>query len=416
LRVKLDETETQINASASIARAKAGSEGWILDRRSIPADTAIVEYWLGDKNAIAWVATRDRVTLVDLGSSAQITDAARAFHDSLSAFGKAPGSKRLEDSVHLYASIIKPLERYIAPYHTLIFAPDGALHYIPFGALRATGPDRPRFLIENHDIAETPSVRILLNRPPEATVPHPRADRLLLVADPVYTDDDNRLRSTVASRNADSKETDLRSMVFRSSSDASMARLIYTAREAAAVASLFAPDHVDRLEGFTATKDRFLAAPFDRYRVIHVASHAMTDAQILGLSALALSAFDPAGKKIDNLVFAADFMTVRLNADLVVLSACDTALGKNVAGEGLMGLRYIVLARGAGAVVASLWEVPDEATSELMTAFYRSFLGGHKSVTAALSEAMRTRLRTSNADPSKWGPFTATISTPADPR
>jgi hypothetical protein len=65
-------------------------------------------------------------------------------------------------------------------------------------------------------------------------------------------------------------------------------------------------------------------------------------------------------------------MTLRLNADLVVLSACDTAVGKDVAGEGLMGLRYVVLARGARAVVASLWDVLDEPTSELMTAFYRS--------------------------------------------
>lgn len=419
LRAKLDETETRINASASTERAKAGSEGWLLDRRSIPADTAIVEYWLGAQNAIAWVATRERLAMVDLGASAQITDAARTFHDSLSAFGKAPAAKRLEDSVHLYALTMQPLERYISPYHTLIFAPDGALHYIPFAALRA--PDRPRFLIETHDIAVTPSVRILLNRPPEAAVPHPPADRLLLVADPVYTADDDRLRSIVANRNADSnssdfKETDLRSIVFRSSSGASLPRLIYTGREAAAVASLFAADHVDRLEGFTATKDRFLAAPLDRYRVIHVASHAMTDAQILGLSALALSDFDPAGKKIDNLVFAADFMTVRLNADLVVLSACDTSLGKDLAGEGLMGLRYIVLARGAGTVVASLWEVPDEATFELMTTFYRSFLGEHKSVTAALSEAMRAMLRTSSADPSEWGSFTATIGAPISPR
>jgi CHAT domain-containing protein len=174
LRVKLDETETQINAMASTAGAKAGREGWILDRRLIPADTAIVEYWLGDKNAIAWVATRDHLTMVDLGGTAEITDAARVFHESLSAFGIASPAKRLEDSAHLYASIIQPLERYIAPYHTLIFAPDGALHYIPFGALRATGPDRPRFLVESHDIAVTPSVSILLDRTRERAV-HPPA-------------------------------------------------------------------------------------------------------------------------------------------------------------------------------------------------------------------------------------------------
>jgi CHAT domain-containing protein len=389
----------------------AGSETWILDRRGIPIDTAIVEYWLGAGDAIAWVATRDRLTMVNLGASAKITDAARAFHDSLRAFGTTPASARFKDSARLYALSIQPLEPYIAPFHTLIFAPDGALHYIPFAALGATGPVRPRFLIENHDIAVTPSVRRLLNRAPEAAVvPALRADRLLLVADPVYTADDDRLRSTAASRNTDSKDPDMRSIVFRSSYGASLPRLSNTTRQAAAIAALFASDHVDRLEGFAATKDRFLAAPLDRYRVIHVASHVMTDARILGLSALALSAFDPTGKKIDNLVFAADLKTVRLHADLVVLSASDTALEKDVAAEGLMGLRYIALARGAGAVVASLWEVPDKTTSELMTAFYQSFLRDHKSVTAALSEAMRTMLSRSNADPSAWGSFTAAIN------
>ena len=147
------------------------------------------------------------------------------------------------------------------------------------------------------------------------------------------------------------------------------------------------------------------------YRVIHVASHAMADALIMGLSTLALSAFDPTGRKLDNLVFAADFATLRLNADLVVLSACDTSLGKDVAGEGLMGLRYITLARGAEAVVASLWEVPDESTAELMTAFYRSFLRDHRTVTAALSDAKRRMLSASNADPSVWGSFTAATTT-----
>jgi CHAT domain-containing protein len=416
LRVKLDETETQISATDSTAHLNPGNEGWTLDRSRIPADTAIVEYWLGAQNAVAWVATRDKLTLVDLGASPKITASARAFHDSLSAFGKFPVSKRLEDGAHLYASILQPLEQYIAPYRTLIFAPDGALHYIPFAALRAMGPDRPRFLIENHDVAVTPSVRLLLNRPPEAAAPSPRADRLLLVADPVYTADDDRLRSTAPSRNPGPKETDLRAIVFRSSSGASLPRLIYTAPEAAAITAHFTPDHVDRLEGFAATKDRFLAAPLDRYRVIHVASHAMTDTQILGLSALALSAFDRTGKQIDNLVFASDFTTLRLNADLVVLSACDTSLGKDVVGEGLMGLRYVVLARGAGAVVASLWDVLDAPTSELMTAFYRFFVAEHKAVPAALSEAMRTMLRGPNSDPNRWASFTAAISAPGELR
>ncbi len=416
LRVQLDETDAQINGGATSQGARTVRESWILDRRGIPADTAIVEYWLGAEKAIAWVVTRDALALVDLGRSATITEAAHAFHDSLRAFGAVPVAARLEDGARLYALSIQPLERYIAPYHTLIFAPDGALHYIPFGALRATGPDGSRFLVEKHDVAVTPSIKILLNRSAKGAVTNVKADRVLVLADPVYAADDTRLRATGASHNANTPQTDIRPSIFRSAKGTSLQRLIYTAPEAAAIASLVPPGHVDRLEGFEATKDHFLAAPFDRYRVIHIASHATTDARIPGLSALALSAFDPTGKKIDDLVFAADFMTLRLSADLVVLSACDTALGKDVAGEGLMGLRYITLARGAHTVVASLWEVPDDATSELMIAFYRSFLGGHKSVPAALSDAMRTMLKGSRTDPSEWGSFNATISAPENPR
>lgn len=419
LRVQLDETDAQINASAAAAGTKAGSKSWMLDRRSIPTDTAIVEYWLGAGNAVAWVATHDRLTMVDLGASAKIMEAARTFHDSLRAFGADPPAKRLEDSAQLYASIIQPLERYIAPYRTLIFAPDGALHYIPFAALRASNHDRGAFLVENHDVAVTPSVTTLLRRPDKAPGSAPRADRMLLVDDPVYNTGDSRLRSSAGSRaaaaNTAANNTAIQSAVFRGAYGTSLPRLLFTGNEANAITSLF-PGHVDRLEGFAATKEHFLAKPLDRYRVIHVASHATTDAQIPGLSALAFSALDPGGKSIDNLVFAADFLTLRLNADLVVLSACDTALGKSVAGEGLMGLRYIALARGAGSVVASLWEVPDEATAKLMTGLYRSFLGEHRSVPAALSEAMRTMLGGSNPDPSEWGSFTAAISALGGPR
>jgi CHAT domain-containing protein len=330
----------------------------------------------------------------------------------LRGFGSIETSVRLLEGSRLYGLVMRPLERYVADKHRLIFAPDGALHYVPFAALRAGAGNQQGFLVESHDIAVTPSVRTLLDRHARATDAAVRSAGLLLVSDPVYTADDERLRATPLSRAAQATtEPDVRSTVFRGAyAGVSLPRLAATARESEAIASLFTQGQVTRLEGFEATKDRFLGARLERFRFIHVASHAITDAQVPGLSALALSAFDSTGRNIDNLVFAADFTTLRLNADLLVLSACDTALGKNVAGEGLVGLRYIALARGARAVVASLWEVPDESTSELMVGFYRSFLAGHTPVESALSEAMRSMLRGPRSDPSEWGAFTAALS------
>ena len=108
-------------------------------------------------------------------------------------------------------------------------------------------------------------------------------------------------------------------------------------------------------------------------------------------------------------MLAADFLNTQLNAEAVVLNACDTALGKNVGGEGLIGLRYVVLARGAKSVLASLWQVPDQAAAEMMTRFYSSLLQGRSSVIASASGAMRGMLAMRLRDPALWAAFAVAV-------
>jgi CHAT domain-containing protein len=98
-------------------------------------------------------------------------------------------------------------------------------------------------------------------------------------------------------------------------------------------------------------------------------------------------------------------------ADVFVLSACETALGKNVAGEGLVGLRYVVLARGARAVFASLWQVPDQVTEPLMRIFYSSLLQDRATVVAASGQAMRSLIHGPYKDPALWAAFPIAIGT-----
>jgi CHAT domain-containing protein len=193
-------------------------------------------------------------------------------------------------------------------------------------------------------------------------------------------------------------------------SPAHLPRLPGAAREAAAIASLLPAGQIDRLDGFLASREQFLGAGLNRYRLIHVASHAMTDPEIPQASALILSTVDRQGKEIDGRVLAADFLGLRLRADTVVLSACDTALGKNIAGEGLIGLRYVVLARGARSVVSSLWPALDQVTADLMVKFYSALLHQHSSVISAWSAASRAALAGSYADPGTWGAFMLTLS------
>jgi CHAT domain-containing protein len=186
-------------------------------------------------------------------------------------------------------------------------------------------------------------------------------------------------------------------------------RLPATALEAKAIASLLPSQQVERLEGFAANRARFLASKLDQYRYIHIASHGLVDAEIPQLSALILSTRDAQGNAMEGRVMAADFLTSPLSAQVVVLSACDTALGKNITGEGLMGLRYVMLARGAQAVVASLWQVPDQFSSRFMTSFYTNLLKRQDPVATALSSAMRAMLAEQVTDPAVWGAFGVSV-------
>jgi CHAT domain-containing protein len=241
--------------------------------------------------------------------------------------------------------------------------------------------------------------------------PSGAARQMLLVDDPVYDSADPR----VANSSSHSADLDIEGSgpaltLVRGASGGPLPRLPGAAREAAAIQSLMPPNSVDRLDGFSASRERFLSSGLDHYRLIHVASHATTDPEIPQASALILSTVNESGKEIDGRVLAADFMGVRLHADTVVLSACDTALGKSVAGEGLIGLQYVVLARGARSVVSSLWPAIDQVTAEVMVKFYSTLLHQHSTVISAWSAASRAALKGPYADPGTWGAFMLTLS------
>ncbi|MEP7245137.1 MAG: CHAT domain-containing tetratricopeptide repeat protein [Gammaproteobacteria bacterium] len=426
IRQQLDQIDAQIGAASNEKERAGGANRKSIDLSAIPADTAIVEYWLGVDEAVAWVATRERLQMVELGPTARVTAAAMAFHEALRSFGSVPMAKRLSLGEALYALTVRPMAETLADKRQIVFAPDGALHYVPFAALRYVDGGRARFLIERHDIAVASSVETLLeNRPPVRNAP-PRK-QMLLVDDPVYGLDDSRLaiaavnttrsvtRGTAPSAKrgttAAATSSVMRGFPSRPAIEGlhPWPRLPATQQEADTISSLIPSDQIDRLEGFTATRERFLGAGLGQYRFIHVASHAVADSEIPQLSALILTSRDAHGLPIEGRVLAADFVSTQLNADAVVLSACDTALGKNMGGEGLVGLRYVVLARGAKSVLASLWPVPDQAAAQLMTRFYSSLLRGGSTVTVASSEAMRGMLAGPYKDPALWAAFALAI-------
>ncbi len=381
----------------------------VAQARSLPPDVAIVEYWLGAERSFAWVLTRERVTMTPLESGARINQLAVAFHAGLRDIATRTVADRMQLGAALHDLIIKPIAPYLAGKPNLILVPDGALHYVSFAALHPGADGGGRFLVQDHDLSIIPSIATY-GRAGRSVARSPAGKKLLLVSDPVYQIPDNRVAA---------RAPDVRMLTENfapppdaqhvAATNSDLQSLPGTAAEGRAIAALLPATAVDVLEGPNATRQQFLSAALESYRLIHIATHGVVDTQIPQLSSLIMSTRDRQGRSIDGRVMAADFMSLRLSADLVVLSACDTALGKNIIGEGLVGLRYLILARGAHAVVASLWAVPDQIGARLMTAFYGSMINDHMRPSHALSSAMRALLAEQVVDPALWAAFDLTL-------
>jgi len=158
--------------------------------------------------------------------------------------------------------------------------------------------------------------------------------------------------------------------------------------------------------GFDATRETAMSSLVGEYRIVHFAAHGFVNKEHPELSGILLSTVDRSGNKTNGFVPVRDIYNLNLSADLVVLSACESALGKDVRGEGLVGLTHGFMASGSKSVIASLWKVDDRATSMLMAEFYRSMLQDGLSPAAALRSAKeKIRREKSWQAPYFWAGF-----------
>jgi CHAT domain-containing protein len=367
----------------------------------IPDDTAVIEYWLGETRAHAWLVSRNRIRVFDLGPSNRIERATQRLNESMSNFIQVPLESRLANARELHALVVEPMAAELKGIRTLYFVPDGALHQVAFAALISSrGSGTPRYLVDDHEIGIGASVASVL-----AASERPKfgADApMLIVADPVYGRDDARFAARLR-RDPRARPTSGVAQTLRGGVD-ELSRLTGSALEADVITALFSAGRAERLEGFDATRDALLSRDLARYRVIHLATHSMADIEAPQLSTVVLSTFDAAGKSIPGEVFAGDLLGRRLDADLVVLSGCDSSLGKQFIGEGLLGMRYAAHAAGAHTVVASMWRVADVVGPQLMAGFYSRMTRADQPPVAALSRAMR-EAKSRRDDPALWGVF-----------
>lgn len=399
-----------------------------IQQQLLDDNTILLEFKLGEERSYLWAVTRDGVLSYQLPSKAEIETTARRVYQLLTA--RQPGSNltlgqqrarekaadlqyQTEASV-LSNMLLAPVAKQLGTKRLVIVA-DGALQYLPFAVLPAPAmPETktdPRPLILDHEIVSLPSASVLAALRRELAARKPAPKTVAVLADPVFEMDDARvkLRLTPAKAGEVSSTSTLKRAIRSVRGDEGsikLQRLLFSRDEAEAILSLTPTQSNLEALDFRANRKLAMSDELSQYRIVHFSTHGLLDSRHPELSGLVLSLVDEAGRPQDGFLRLQEIYTLRLNADLVVLSACQTGLGKEVRGEGLIGLVRGFMYAGAPRVMASMWEVDDAATAELMKRFYRGVLQEKLTPAAALRAAQLEMLRKRHwQSPYYWGAF-----------
>jgi CHAT domain-containing protein/Flp pilus assembly protein TadD len=353
-------------------------------------DTLILQYSLGKDHSYLWVIGQTTLKSYVLPKSQDINDVAKRLKKELSQLDVAPNS-----AMQLTQQILAPAANDLGNKR-LVIIPDGILHIIPFAALNTPNSQTYQPLLTKHEITYLPSAStIAILRSTAANKPlGPKT--LAILADPIFSKDDPRVNRLI------NVAVDRRDRATR---DLPLDRLPFTATEAQGILALIPKDESTAAFGFDASYDWITSPKISQYRYVHLATHGFFDGDNPALSSIILSSFDAQGHDRKAYLRFPDLFNLNLPTELVVLSACETGLGNNVPGEGLVGMTRGLMYAGALRVAVSLWAVDDQATSDLMQDFYKNLWQSKQSHTAALRAAQLNMWQQGKA-PYYWAAFT----------
>jgi CHAT domain-containing protein len=447
---KLDRELAELAGSYEIAEARlaASSPAYArlrqpevrlgdLQREALDGGTILLEYFLAEPRSYLWRVTPDSLRSFELPGRERIEALAQRVREELGQPSPETGTAARQDLAQLAGMLLGPVAGELGDQRVAVVA-DGALLYVPFAALPvpapAGGPTQgpaAEPLVVRHEVVHLPSAAVVreLRRARDGRPRAPAA--VALLADPVFTPDDPRVRPIVADaaqvqdalrdgpRDAAATDSpvrpsdgsgepwaDLAGLPRRAGAGWRFLRLPWTRREAEVIAAEAGSRDKRIALDFAANREVATGGDLARYRIVHFATHGVLDTRHPALSGLVLSEVDERGRERDGFLRLHDIYHLQLGADLVVLSGCDTALGEVVQGEGIVGLARGFFHAGASQVVASLWPIRDRATAELMQLFYRAMFHDRLAPAAALRQAqLALRRRQPWRDPFFWAGF-----------
>lgn len=352
-----------------------------------------LEYYVGDSSSCLWVVTGNDHRLFMLPGREKLRPQIETIR-----FGIQDPRQDISDffvnaASTLYDLLVKPAEPYLTKKSSLIIIPDGILNYLPFEVLLTgeTGNSQTRsysdlpYLIRKYPVSYAQSASVLesIMSNQEGRRKVKSADRKLMAfGDPAYEQGDNP----------------------SALQGGKLSRLEYSRQEIEKIAEFFKSGNCEIYSGSSATEENIKGKNLRDFNYLHFATHGYINEDEPGLSSLVLTRDSLSAE--DGLLQSSEIFNLNLNADLVVLSACQTGLGKLVRGEGMVGLTRAFMYAGTPSVLASLWSVSDMSTATLMGDFYRNLITRKLNKTDALRRAQLAMLSDNQfAHPFYWAPF-----------
>ena len=365
-----------------------------LQTSCLDKNTLLLEYSLGDISSWLWVISRDKHYLFKLPDRNTLHEQIELLRFSLQNPGQGSIDFFAESSYKLYQQLIQPAESFFSKNTNLVIIPDGILNYLPFEVLLTDGRIKSgnqsysdlSYLVLKHTINYVQSASVLNNliRTQNDRLNTGKTSRgLIAFGDPVYE-----------------SEGDTTFLLRKG-----LGRLEYSGKEVEKIASYFPTGESKTYLREKATEENVKTEKgLENFRYIHFATHGLIDERKPDYSSLVLTQDE--NSKEDGFLQAAEIFNLKTNASLVVLSACQTGLGKMIRGEGMVGLTRAFMYAGTPSVLVSLWSVSDVSTASLMEKFYSHLVVGKLTKTEALQKAQLSLIKEEQyAHPFYWAPF-----------
>jgi CHAT domain-containing protein len=394
LIAQYQDIQTQIRATSPRYAALTQPQPLTLaqiQQQILDENTILLQYSLGKERSYLWALTKTSITSYELPKAAEIETTAKNFRDAVT----APTSRNSPNQVTqandaISQMILQPVAAQLGQKRLLIVS-DGVLNYLPFPALSLPGKSGENGnppLIVDHEIVLLPNGSTLgILRQNYADLPAPTRT-LAIFADPVFSGNDERVKNSSSATTQQAVEAANPGLSrSRGDNNVQFDRLKFTRKEAQIIQALVPANSIAQSLDFAASRAAATSSNLSQYKIIHFATHGLANSDYPELSGIILSLIDEKGNALNGFLRLTDIFNLKLAADLVVLSACQTGLGQNIQGEGMVGLTRGFMYAEAKRVVVSLWSVDDEGTAALMSSFYQKMLQKGLTPAAALRAA-----------------------------